>query len=238
MSIHNFANLPIYELKTYLMHSKLYQNLLEEEKIHSTGSWVSLKQQWHHLHKTSLRQIKNADLIETLEVDWLMSVFNKAFSQHSVTLVRSENEPEYFPASNQQPARISFAHGFFQSALHEISHWCIAGAYRRTLSDFGYWYAPDGRTEIQQKAFEHVEIKPQAIECLFSLICHKSFMVSQDNLHANFDTSKSTFKVDVFQQAKTYINDPQSLPIDAKSLMTILTYLCHENYLCHDNIEP
>lgn len=56
----------------------------------------------------------------------------------------------------------------FNSALHEISHWTIAGAKRRLLPDLGYWYAPDGRTKEQQDLFEQVEIKPQAIEWLFA----------------------------------------------------------------------
>ena len=84
------------------------------------------------------------------QVDWLILHFNHWFSHQNVTLVKGEVEPEYFPASNHAPARIQFAHGFFNSALHEISHWTIAGAKRRLLPDLGYWYAPDGRTAEQQ----------------------------------------------------------------------------------------
>ncbi|MDI8993212.1 elongation factor P hydroxylase, partial [Salmonella enterica subsp. enterica serovar Anatum] len=40
----------------------------------------------------------------------------------------------YLPADAQVPYhRIVFAHGFYASALHEISHWCIAGKARREL---------------------------------------------------------------------------------------------------------
>jgi len=35
-------------------------------------------------------------------------------------LVRGQGEPEYFPAQNNEPAKIAFAHGFFASALHEM----------------------------------------------------------------------------------------------------------------------
>ncbi|MEK5789805.1 elongation factor P hydroxylase, partial [Acinetobacter johnsonii] len=60
---------------------------------------------------------------EPEQVDWLILHFNDWFSHHNVTLVKGDFEPEYFPAINQQPAKIQFAHGFFNSALHEISHW-------------------------------------------------------------------------------------------------------------------
>ncbi len=40
---------------------------------------------------------------------------------------------------------------FFASALHEISHWCVAGKARREQVDFGYWYCPDGRDAMTQK---------------------------------------------------------------------------------------
>lgn len=99
-----------------------------------------------------------------------------------MNLVKGDFEPEYFPATPDQLARIQFAHGFFNSALHEISHWCIAGEQRRLLPDLGYWYAPDGRTQEQQTLFEQVEIKPQAIEWLFAQAFGRKFRVSLDNL--------------------------------------------------------
>lgn len=163
---------------------------------------------------------------EKTATDWLISLFNTLFSEQQVILVRGNGEPEYFPAKDNQPARIEFAHGFFQSALHELSHFFIAGEQRRQLSDFGYWYAPDGRTAAQQQAFERVEIKPQALECLFSLACGRDFQVSQDNLFADFDTSTSTFAHDVYQQAKAYITEPHTLPRDAKTLLQALLTIC------------
>lgn len=162
---------------------------------------------------------------ERIATDWLIGLFNNLFIQQQVELVRGAGEPEYFPVSDNNPARIEFAHGFFASALHEISHWCIAGQERRQLSDFGYWYAPDGRSEAQQQAFERVEIKPQALECLFTLACKRDFQVSQDNLFANFDTSSSTFASDVYSQAQHYIDQPQTLPPDAQTLLAALLTL-------------
>ena len=166
------------------------------------------------------------DKNEEAATDWLISLFNTLFAEQQVILVRGAGEPEYFPAKNNQPARIEFAHGFFQSALHECSHWSLTGSERRSLSDFGYWYAPDGRTAAQQQAFERVEIKPQALECLFSLACGRNFQVSQDNLFADFDTSASTFAQDVYQQAKAYIAEPHTLPRDAKTLLQALLTIC------------
>lgn len=151
--------------------------------------------------------------------DDLIALFNCLFLSQNVILVRGDDEPEYFAATKLQPARIVFAHGFFASALHELSHWCIAGQKRRKLNDFGYWYAPDGRSEAQQAAFEQVEIKPQALECLFTLSCLRHFQVSQDNLFADFDTSSSTFAADVYKQVQSYLIAPELIPKDAQTLL-------------------
>src|SRR5690606_31386666 len=71
---------------------------------------------------------------------------------------------------------------YFRSALHEVAHWCVAGAERRTREDYGYWYAPDGRDATQQANFLHVEVMPQALELLFCAACGHDFRVSLDNL--------------------------------------------------------
>lgn len=173
----------------------------------------------------------NVEDNEKKAADWLINLFDTLFAEQNVQLLCGEHEPEYFPAHLGQPARIEFAHGFFASALHEISHWCIAGNKRRQLSDFGYWYAADGRSVTQQNAFERVEIKPQALECLFTLACKRSFQVSQDNLFANFDTSNSTFANDVYQQATQYLAQPQTLPRDAQILLRAILTLCNNQSL-------
>ena len=188
-----------------------------------------LRSQWQELSSTQSDDTHTAELVvdsERLTTDWLIQLFNTLFADQQVILVRSNDEPEYFPAQNDKPARIEFAHGFFASALHEMSHWCVAGDARRELSDFGYWYAPDGRSAAQQQAFERVEIKPQALECLFTLACGRNFQVSQDNLFADFDTSSSTFASDVYQQVKSYIAKPHTLPRDAKILLIALLRAC------------
>ena len=184
----------------------------------------TLSEQWQKI--IHAEDINPFDENEKAATGWLIALFNTLFADQEVILVRGTGEPEYFPAKDNQPARIEFAHGFFQSALHELSHFFIAGEQRRQLSDFGYWYAPDGRTAAQQQAFERVEIKPQALECLFSLACGRDFQVSQDNLFADFDTSTSTFAHDVYQQAKAYITEPHTLPRDAKTLLQALLTIC------------
>ena len=151
---------------------------------------------------------------EPEQVDWLILHFNHWFSHHNVMLVKGDFEPEYFPAINQQPAKIQFAHGFFNSALHEISHWSISGEKRRLLPDLGYWYAPDGRTAEQQALFEQVEIKPQAIEWLFATAFGRKFRVSLDNLTGDGGNG-TQFKDHVFAQVQRYFSGEATLPRDA-----------------------
>lgn len=152
---------------------------------------------------------------ENEQVDWLILHFNYWFSHLNVNLIRGEHEPEYFPATHEQPARIQFAHGFFNSALHEISHWTIAGEQRRLLPDLGYWYAPDGRTAEQQALFEQVEIKPQAIEWMFAQAFGRKFRVSLDNLTGEGGNG-ATFKDNVYAQVQRYCAGEIALPRDAK----------------------
>ncbi len=161
----------------------------------------------------SLQTAWSSCLDEQAQVDWLILHFNHWFSHHNVVLIRGDNEPEYFPATATDPARIQFAHGFFNSALHEISHWCIAGQHRRTLPDLGYWYAPDGRSQEQQTLFEQVEIKPQALEWLFAMACLRPFRVSLDNLTGEAGNG-ARFKDNVFAQVQNYLSQPDSIPKD------------------------
>lgn len=196
------------------------------ESVIDTSTKVLINGFDYNLSATQLNCDHVQDLgDEYLATEWLIALFNHIFIAQKTRLVRGQHEPEYFPATITKPARIEFAHGFFASALHELSHWCIAGYKRRQVNDFGYWYAPDGRTAAQQQAFERVEIKPQAIECLFTLACKREFKVSQDNLFADFDTSNSTFAIDVYEQATRYIIQPTTLPKDAQTLLyALLTF--------------
>lgn len=162
---------------------------------------------------------------EAQQVDWLILHFNHWFSHLNVELFKGDFEPEYFPATSTSSAKIQFAHGFFNSALHEISHWSIAGEKRRLLPDLGYWYAPDGRTAEQQALFEQVEIKPQAIEWMFAIAFGRQFRVSLDNLTGEAGNG-SRFKDDVFAQVQAYFKGEAQLPRDAKHFITCICLCC------------
>lgn len=169
---------------------------------------------------------------ESAQVTWLMAQFNACFSDQNTVLAHSPDEPEYLPASAQQPAQILFAHGFFASALHEISHWCIAGAERRKLPDLGYWYAPDGRSREQQQLFEQVEVKPQALEWLFSVACDRPFRVSLDNLNGDAGNSNS-FKDNVHSRLHALLDGSAPIPRDAQRLLhALVTAIRPQRPLC------
>ena len=114
----------------------------------------------------------------------LIILFNQHFAKALNTrLVEGGDEPLYLPANEICGYhQLIFAHDYYASALHEISHWCIAGKERRLLEDFGYWYQPDGRNEFDQHKFEEVEVKPQALEWALCVAANKKFNVSTDNL--------------------------------------------------------
>ena len=92
------------------------------------------------------------------------------------------SEPQYLPDTANRLHRLIYREDFFASALHETAHWCIAGARRRRQVDFGYWYLPDGRDAVAQRAFEAVEARPQALEWVFSVAAGVPFRPSVDNL--------------------------------------------------------
>ncbi|MGB2280616.1 MAG: elongation factor P hydroxylase, partial [Pseudomonadales bacterium] len=75
--------------------------------------------------------------------------------------------------------------------------------------DFGYWYRPDGRTAQQQAEFEQVEVKPQALEWIFTRACQRQFHASADNLSGT-NTDDRPFRMAVAKQARSYVQ--QGLP--------------------------
>lgn len=122
----------------------------------------------------------------------LERLFSDCFRErHATVLEGGGEEPLYVPSSRPEsaPHRIVYRADYFASALHEVAHWCLAGAERRTQEDYGYWYAPDGRTADQQAAFERVEARPQALEWIFSDACGFVFHLSADNLDGGFGPS-------------------------------------------------
>ena len=138
----------------------------------------------------------------------LIRLFDQCFAaSHNTCLLGGGAEPSYLPADAWQPLhRIVFTRDYFRSALHEVAHWCVAGAARRQQVDFGYWYAPDGRTAAQQTAFEQVEVKPQALEWLFCEAAGHRFRVSLDNLSGEA-TDPLPFSRRVLAQVHHYLDN-------------------------------
>jgi elongation factor P hydroxylase len=138
-------------------------------------------------------------------VDDLILIFNQCFMQsHRTKLVYGDDEPLYLPAQSEtEYHQILFAHGFFSSALHECAHWLLAGDARRQQVDYGYWYIPDGRNAEEQKLFQQVEIKPQALEWILSDAAGYRFQFSIDNLDGNV-TDLDKFQYNVMQQKLIY----------------------------------
>lgn len=151
----------------------------------------------------------------------LIRLFNHCFqNSHHTQLAYGQDEPLYQPAHAELTYHtIFFAHGFFSSALHEIAHWLLAGEQRRLLVDYGYWYMPDGRTAEQQRLFQQVEIKPQALEWVLSKACRYPFRLSFDNLDGAAAESEQ-FSRAVEQQMHRY--EQEGLPLRAQQFHQVL----------------
>ena len=110
----------------------------------------------------------------------ICEIFNSGVGERYGTVIRGgRDEPLFLPRCDSVD-EIYFTNNFASSALHEIAHWCIAGAERRKVIDYGYWYK-ENRTEEEQLQFESLEIRPQALEWIFSEAAGVRFRVSLDN---------------------------------------------------------
>ncbi|SDK29794.1 elongation factor P hydroxylase [Microbulbifer yueqingensis] len=140
----------------------------------------------------------------------IVTVFDRCFSApegENTRLCGGAEEPYYRPAGAEFPYhRIEFTRDYPASALHEVAHWCVAGPARRLLPDYGYWYAPDGRTEFQQALFEQVEVQPQALEWIFARACGLRFRVSADNLESGLGPSEA-FRRNIWLQARAFCRE-------------------------------
>ncbi|PMR75379.1 elongation factor P hydroxylase [Billgrantia endophytica] len=172
----------------------------------------------------------------THRLDDVIALFDGLFHDtFNTRLVRGGDEPLYRPADAGCPFhRVIFARGFFASTLHEVSHWCIAGEYRRTLVDYGYWYLPDGRDADQQRAFEAAEISPQALEMLFSQACGRQFHVSVDNLGGEVEVDRDAFRARVEARAARY--DREGLPARAEAFRVALAAYYREGLSLEESI--
>ncbi|MFI2810390.1 MULTISPECIES: elongation factor P hydroxylase [Microbulbifer] len=137
----------------------------------------------------------------------IVAVFDQCFAAPdglNTRLCGGCEEPFYRPAgSGRSHHQIEFTRDYPASALHEVAHWCVAGAARRLQPDYGYWYAPDGRTLAQQQLFEKVEVRPQALEWIFARACGLKFRVSADNLESGLGPSRE-FRENIWRQARDY----------------------------------
>ena len=149
------------------------------------------------------------------------SLFSRLFyDAYRTRLCGGAEEPLYRPVSDcGEDAVIYYREDFISSALHEVAHWCIAGSARRKQLDFGYWYQPDGRSSPQQREFEAVEVKPQALESLFSLAAQVPFSISSDNLSGETRDSNDFCRA-VAEQRQGYCRD--GLPSRAAAFYTAL----------------
>ena len=165
---------------------------------------------------------KKLDAQEVVSANLLVMLFNQLFVEpYNTRLESGGEEPIYLPANSEcDYHRLIFRSDYVSSAFHEISHWCIAGEQRRQLVDFGYWYKPDGRTAAQQRTFENVEIKPQALEWIFSVAANHKFNISADNLSGDIGASEA-FIQSVAEQAQIWCSAP--MPKRAAMIVSALS---------------
>jgi elongation factor P hydroxylase len=129
---------------------------------------------------------------------------NEYLGQFNTQIIGGFDEPFYKASVVGEPAEIQYSYDFIRSALHELSHWCVAGEERRKLDDYGYWYAADGRNQQQQDEFFKLEVRPQTIEWAFSIICGVNFEASVDNLN-NSVLGVDEFKNNLVNKMNKYI---------------------------------
>ncbi len=159
--------------------------------------------------------------LDNSRLETVVNEFHFLFeAPYRTRLCGGAEEPLYRPAGAEGGHHsIIFTRDYLSSALHEIAHWCIAGPKRRLQEDYGYWYAPDGRDTGQQRLFETVEVKPQALERIFSFACGQVFRVSADNLQGGCGAS-AAFKTAIHAQTLFYCQN--GLPERAAQLTQAL----------------
>ena len=172
---------------------------------------------------------------QAAQLDAIITLFDQLFfDAHNTRLISGAEEPVYLPAdlpANKQSQcnqaggfeyhRLCFRQDYVSSALHEIAHWCLAGKQRLLLEDFGYWYQPDGRSAEQQRSFEAVEVRPQALEWMFSIACGQRFQLSVDNLSGGQSEPGREFSKAVMKQAKSWC-DAGAMPSRAEQFLAAL----------------
>ena len=130
----------------------------------------------------------------------ICEIFNSGVGgRYGTVICGGRDEPLFLPRCDSLD-EIYFTNNFASSALHEIAHWCIAGAERRKIVDYGYWYKKH-RTAKEQLQFETLEIRPQALEWIFSQAAGIRFRVSLDNFE-RMSEDCFEFRASVRKEAK------------------------------------
>ncbi len=119
-----------------------------------------------------------------MESDTVVFIFDRLFHARYKTHLISGAEEPYYLFDPEGYSKIYFRSNYISSALHEVAHWCIAGAKRRRENDYGYFYISD-RSREQQLHFQRFERKAQALEWVFSVAARVPFEVSIDNFNHN-----------------------------------------------------
>lgn len=159
---------------------------------------------------------------EAVTASTLVEAFNQEFVDLRTILVCGADEPLYLPAEGNRLAKIYFRADYLSSALHEVAHWCIAGRQRRQLVDYGYWYQDENRSLEQQLQFMKIEVKPQALEAIFSQVLGIAFNPSLDNFNDLLTgTEVAQFNQNIIHQCHRY--QQEGLPPRARRWVNALT---------------
>lgn len=112
----------------------------------------------------------------------VVALFNGLFAGTHNTILSGGAQEPFYRFNSAGTNIIFFREDYLSSALHEVAHWCIAGAQRRACDDYGYSYQAN-RDRAAQVTFENFETRPQALEWVFSVAAGCPFRVSQDNFN-------------------------------------------------------
>lgn len=147
-------------------------------------------------------------------------VFEREFAvDYGVILQGGASEPYYRPAAAGEPACICYTHDYPASALHELSHWCLASEAQLAMPDWGLWYIPDGRSVAQQQRFQAAEARIQALEWILSVAAGRPFRESSDNLGGEY-LDETEFKDAIYRRVQQCCE--QGLPPRATRLFAAL----------------
>lgn len=168
-------------------------------------------------HKTPFCSVTYCIALIVLDCEQIKVVFEKEFgSSHNIILCGGAEEPVYLPAGPTQAVnQLFYTRDYPASALHELAHWCLASLQQLAQKDWGHWYVPDGRSAEQQRTFQRVEARVQAVEWALSLAAGRPFRESSDNLSGEC-IDDEPFKDAIYAQALRFCE--QGLPGRAAQL--------------------